>query len=133
MMMSRACLSAFRCGLLSDRYKPLMDEASPEAIGNINDGSYMTGDDAAAEEYAAFDLPYDRWAQCLWDALHPSCRVNGLHNATAEQLRATNTKIFFSFGQFESCLRRVILPNNEMSLSHLVLKTAFEVMALALH
>lgn len=75
-----------------------------------------------------FDMQYDKWIECLWDALDESCKPQAIRSREwlDELQKMDSEKVFFSFQQFESTVRGIILPNNERSLSDLVLKTAWE-------
>lgn len=74
-----------------------------------------------------FNMVYDEWVQRLWNNLDTNCKVEGLDNATERQLRKMQSSTFFvGFGEFESTIRRLIIPNNEHSISHLVLKNAWD-------
>ena len=114
----RACLSAMRTGILV-----ILGEATYL-------GGYMHADDS----YKDFDMTYDKWVKKLWNDLDDSCKVDDLDQATLEQIQSKIhcQQIFFGYDQFESIVRRLLLPNNERSLTHLVMKTAWEVKTLLL-
>lgn len=68
---------------------------------------------------STFDLGYDQWIAELWNSLDKSKK------AAAAAADAGDGK-FSSYGQFETFIRRLILPNNEYTISHLAIKTAWE-------
>lgn len=100
----RSCIAAFRSGILA------------------------TYEQQDASNDSRFDVTYDEWIKKIWDSLHKTKKIKNLDETTIQILRTKQTTIdvYFDLEHFESTVRGLVIPNGEKSISHLVLKTAWE-------
>lgn len=110
--LARVAISCLRSSLITDRngqgqMEKMIEQADKDSL----------------------NLTYKQWIQRLWDDLHGCKKFQEKGKNVVRSLLADSDlpyDIYHNLEHFESTVRRLVIPSGDRSLSHLVLKTAWE-------